>query len=191
MIDLSLPSDSFVKYHFSQNSHPKGKKSISYIFMDNLNYLPSLYNIGKLRTITYDNIQKTILCGSIYLGYNLYVCLDCTNQSFIPHRCHSKFCTTCGYNETKIRATKIYSMALDAHQRHIVFTIPENLRRYFFVDRKLLHLLFIAARNALACLFNNQKFKKLRRKHKINTSNISKTNMPIRMIAKRLSLVLF
>lgn len=79
------------------------------------------------------------------------------------------FSTTCGSKESKIRATGISSMALDAHHRHIVFTIPEILRRYFIVDRKLLNLLFIATRNALACLFNNQKFKKLKRKNRKKT----------------------
>ena len=37
----------------------------SYIFNDNINYIRSLYNRGKIRNVTYDTIQKTVLCGSI------------------------------------------------------------------------------------------------------------------------------
>lgn len=165
MIDICNYSYTSSSFNFAQNIKLKGKESIPYIFNDNLNYLRSLYNSGKLRNVTYDNIQKTILCGSVYLGYDLYVCPDCGKESIIPHRCHSKFCTTCGSKETKLRAARISSMALDAHHRHIVFTIPKELRRYFIADRNLLNLLFIAARNTLACLFNDAKFRKTKRKY--------------------------
>lgn len=57
-------------------------------------------------------------------------------------------------------------MALDAHHRHIVFTIPKQLRRYFIADRSLLNLLFIAARNTLACVFNDDKYRKNKNKNK-------------------------
>lgn len=57
-------------------------------------------------------------------------------------------------------------MALDAHHRHIVFTIPWELRDFFIKDRNLMNLLFIAARNTLACLFNDDKFRKNKRKNK-------------------------
>jgi hypothetical protein len=165
MIDIYNYSNTSSSYNFIQNLKPRTKESIPYIFFDNLNYLRSLYNSGKLRNVTYDNIQKTILCGSVYLGYDLYVCPVCSQESIIPHRCHSKFCTTCGSKETKQRAARISSMALDAHHRHIVFTIPKELRRYFIADRNLLNLLFIAARNTLACLFNDAMFRKTKKKY--------------------------
>ena len=99
--------------------------------------------------------KKTILCGSIYLGYDLFVCPHCGNESIDPHKCHSKLCTSCGTKETKLRAAHISSITLDAKHRHIVFTIPKHLRGYFTKDRSLLNLLFIAAINTLACIFND------------------------------------
>lgn len=166
MIDTSDYSNSMALFNFTEHCHIKGKESIPYILNDNLNYLRSLFNRKKLRPVTYDNIQKTILCGSVYLGYDFYVCPDCGKESIIPHRCHSKFCTSCGARETKERAAFVSSMALDAHHRHIIFTIPKELRRYFAVDRRLLDLLFIAARNTLACVFNDEKYRKNKRKNK-------------------------
>ena len=108
--------------------------------------------------------KKTILCGSIYLGYDLFVCPHCGNESIIPHKCHSKLCTSCGTKETKLRAAHISSIALDAKHRHIVFTIPKHLIDYFTKDRSLLNLLFIAAINTFACVFNDAKYRKLKKK---------------------------
>ena len=31
------------------------------------------------------NIQKTILCSSIYLGYYLFVCPHCDKETIVPH----------------------------------------------------------------------------------------------------------
>ena len=108
----------------------KVKNLFSYIFNDNINYIRSLYNRDKIRNVTYDNIQKTILCSSIYLGYNLFVCPHCDKETIVPHKCHSKLCTSCGTKEAKIRAAHISSITLDAKHRHIVFTIPDLLREY-------------------------------------------------------------
>lgn len=58
MIDIYNYSNTSSSYNFIQNLKPRTKESISYIFFDNLNYLRSLYNSGKLRNVTYDNIQK-------------------------------------------------------------------------------------------------------------------------------------
>jgi hypothetical protein len=63
-----------------------------------------------------------------------------------------------------LRAAHISSIALDAKHRHIVFTIPKHLRGYFIKDRSLLNLLFIAARNTLACVFNDAKYRKIKMK---------------------------
>ena len=83
-----------------------------------------------------------------------------TNLS--PHKCHSKLCTSCGTKEAKLRVAHVFSIALDAKHRHIVFTIPKHLRGYFIKDRSLLNLLFIAARNTFACVFNDAKYRKIK-----------------------------
>ncbi|MCQ4768840.1 IS91 family transposase, partial [Faecalibacillus intestinalis] len=73
MIDDTNYADCLALYNFNRVDKIKGKKSFPYIFNDNINYIRSLYNRGKIRNITYDTIQKTILCGFIYLGYDLFV----------------------------------------------------------------------------------------------------------------------
>ena len=164
MIDDTNYADCLALYNFNHVDKINGKKSFSYIFNDNINYIRSLYNRGKIRNITYDTIQKTILCDFIYLGYDLFVCPHCGNESIVPHKCHFKLCTSCGTKEAKLRAAHISSIALDARHRHIVFTIPKHLRGYFIKDRSLLNLFFIAARNTLACVFNDAKYRKIKKK---------------------------
>ena len=120
------------------------------------------------------NAENILLIGSIYLGYDLFVCPHCGNESIVPHKCHSKLCTSCGSKEAKLRAVHIFSIALDAKHRHIVFTIPKHLRSYFIKDRSLLNLLFIGDRNTLACVFNDAKYRKIKKKKLF----IKKANAP-------------
>lgn len=166
MLDLGVPIDSLPLFNYSQKCKKNHKESFPFIFNDNLDYLRHLYNIGKLRGVSYDHIQKTILCGFLFLGWDYYECPICHNETIIPHSCHSRFCTKCGVKNTKQRSAYVSSMALDDHHRHIVFTIPWELRNFFIKDRNLMNLLFIAARNTLACLFNDDKFRKNKRKNK-------------------------
>lgn len=173
MIDLAVPIDILPLYNCTQNVKLKTKESFAFIFQDNFDYITHLYNIGRMRNITFDNIQKTILCGSIYLGWDYYECPICHAETIIPHSCHSRFCTRCGVKETKQRAAYVSSMALDAPHRHIVFTIPWELRDYLIKHRELLDFLFVAARNTLACLFNDEKFRKSKRKHNKEKHKIS------------------
>ena len=44
------------------------------------------------------------------LGYDLFVCPHCGNESIVPHKCHSKLCTSCGTKEAKLRAAHIASI---------------------------------------------------------------------------------
>lgn len=84
MIDLGTPADSLPLFNFCENVYLKHKQSFAYIFNDNLDYLRHLFNIGRMRPVTYDHIQKTILCGSIYLGWDFYECPVCHAETIIP-----------------------------------------------------------------------------------------------------------
>ena len=85
MIDDTNYADCLALYNFDHVEKIKGKESFSYIFSDNINYIRSLYNRGKIRNVTYDNIQKTILCSSIYLGYYLFFFFLCDKETIVPH----------------------------------------------------------------------------------------------------------
>ena len=160
MTDDTNYADCLALYNFNHVDKINGKKSFSYIFNDNINYIRSLYNRGKIRNITYDTIQKTILCGFIYLGYDLFVCPHCgKNLSFLTNVTPSSVLLVVPKRLNCV--LHIFPLSLSIH-RHIVFTIPKHLRGYFIKDRSLLNLSFIAARNTLACVFNDAKYRKIK-----------------------------
>ena len=43
-----------------------------------------------------ENIDKMINCGDPSYGGAMYGCIHCGNLKFVPFRCHSRFCPTCG-----------------------------------------------------------------------------------------------
>lgn len=74
MIDDTNYADCLALYNFDHVEKIKGKESLSYIFNDNINYIRSLYNRGKIRNVTYDNIQKNDSL-QFYLSWLLSFCL--------------------------------------------------------------------------------------------------------------------
>ena len=74
MINLAVPVDTLPLYNCTQNIKLKTIETFSYIFNDNIDFLTHLYNIGKMHSITSDNIHKTIVRSSIYLGWDYYEC---------------------------------------------------------------------------------------------------------------------
>lgn len=106
---------------------------------------------------------------------------QCDNFNIIPRHCHSRFCNSCGVKYAKQLAIKATTFCLDTTHRHIVFTIPEELRNWFRQDRTRLDLLFVASRNTMSSIFN----KNLARKSRLN--KIKNTHyLYIKIILKRL-----
>ena len=152
---------------------------IKNIFFDNIDYLRKLDASGKARPCILDNVERSLLCHTCYLGFDQFECPDCDNWNIIPHSCHSRFCNACGVKYAKQFAAKTTSFCLDCPHRHIVFTIPEELRNWFRQDRTRLNLLFVAARNTICILVNKSLSNKLRLKLLKNTHYIFK-DIPIR-----------
>ena len=85
----------------------------------------------KPRPVVMENIEKVINYGEPSYGGAIYGCPHCGNLTFVPFRCHSKFCPTCGakYSDDRSTATS-FKLILCTH-RHLVYTIDESLRRFF------------------------------------------------------------
>ena len=84
------------------------------------------------------------------------------------------FCNACGVKYAKQLAAKATSFCLDCPHRHIVFTIPEELRNWFRQDRTRLNLLFVASRNTISILTNKSLADKLKKKKLSDTHYIFK-----------------
>lgn len=107
------------------------------------------------RPVVMENIEKMIHCGDPSYGGAMYGCPHCGNLKFVPFRCHSKFCPTCGNKYCTDRSTKMSFKLLHGPHRHLVFTIDEKLRPFFLEDRSLLDCLFHAVRSVIMELFHN------------------------------------
>lgn len=111
------------------------------------------------RDVVMESIDKMINCGDPSFGGAMYGCTHCGTLKFVPFRCHSKFCPSCGSKYCNDRATSMSFKLIQCHHRHCVFTIDEQLRQYFLEDRSLLNCLFSAVRSVVLNMF-----------HKINKS---------------------
>jgi hypothetical protein len=107
-----------------------------------------------------ENIEKMINCGDPSFGGAMYGCPHCGKLKFVPFRCHSRFCPTCGNKYAMERSTSMSFKLVNVQHRHCVFTIDENLRDFFLNDRSLLDCLFHSVNSVVSRMFyklNNSK----------------------------------
>lgn len=79
----------------------------------------------KPRPVVMENIDKVINCGDPSYGGAMYGCPHCGNLKFVPFRCHSKFCPSCGAKYSNDRSTAMSFKLIQCTHRHLVFTIDE------------------------------------------------------------------
>ena len=100
-----------------------------------------------------ENIDKMIHCGDPSFGGAMYGCPHCGNLTFVPFRCHSRFCPTCGNKYAMERTTSMSFKLVNVTHRHCVFTIDKSLREFFLKDRSLLDCLFHSANSVITRMF--------------------------------------
>lgn len=105
------------------------------------------------RDVVMESIDKMINCGDPSFGGAMYGCTHCGNLKFVPFRCHSKFCPSCGTKYCNDRATAMSFKLIKCPHRHCVFTIDEELRHFFLEDRSLLNCLFSSVRSVVLNMF--------------------------------------
>ena len=100
-----------------------------------------------------ENIDTMIHCGDPSFGGAMYGCPHCGNLKFVPFRCHSRFCPTCGNKYAMERTTSMSFKLVNVTHRHCVFTIDKSLREFFLKDRSLLDCLFHSANSVITRMF--------------------------------------
>ena len=123
------------------------------IFKDH--YEEIIYTLYPRKTEV-ENIDKMINCGDPSFGGAMYGCPSCGKLKFVPFRCHSRFCPTCGNKYAMDRTTSMSFKLIDVPHRHCVFTIDEQLRDFFLNDRSLLDCLFHAVNSVVSRMFFKQ-----------------------------------
>ena len=120
------------------------------IFKDH--YEEMLYILHPRQAVI-DNVDKMINCGDPSFGGAMYACSKCGNLKFVPFRCKSRFCPTCGVKYCQDRSNAMAFKLIQCTHRHCVFTIDEELRLFFLEDRSLLDCLFNAVRSVILRMF--------------------------------------
>lgn len=106
------------------------------------------------RQAVIENVDKMVECGNPSFGGAMYGCTKCGTLKFVPFRCHSRFCPTCGTLYSAKRTTAMSFKLVRTTHRHCVFTIPEELRHFFIEDRDLLNCLFSSVRSVILEMFH-------------------------------------
>jgi len=120
------------------------------IFKDH--YEEMLYILHPRKSVI-ENVEKMLNCGDPSFGGAMFGCTKCGNLKFVPFRCHSRFCPTCGTKYSIDRTTSMSFKIIKVQHRHCVFTIAEELRPYFLQNRDLLNCLFSAASSVILRMF--------------------------------------
>jgi hypothetical protein len=121
------------------------------IFNDH--YEEMLYILHPRQSVI-ENVEKMLNCGDPSFGGAMYGCDNCGNLKFVPFRCHSRFCPTCGNKYSIDRTTSMSFKIINVQHRHCVFTIAEELRPFFLQDRNLLNCLFSAVNSVVHHMFH-------------------------------------
>jgi hypothetical protein len=85
----------------------------------------------QLRPIEIEEVDKMLACGDPKAGFVTLLCLNCGAEKRIPFTCKSRLCSRCGKRHTDSWSEQIGSGLYDVVHRHMVFTIPDILWRYF------------------------------------------------------------
>lgn len=129
------------------------------IFKDHWNNFLNEYPNFNIRETIFYNIKRLLKCKTSALGFDVFKCKKCGKEKILFHTCKSRMCSSCGNKYNNERSTSIFSKLFKFRHRHVVWTIPEELRNYFREDRKRLNLLFKASQLTIESWFND-KYKK-------------------------------
>lgn len=107
----------------------------------NAHVFPESYR-DHIRDHIKETVENTIKCGTRDMGFALYECLGCEGNphpKYVYFTCKSRFCHRCGKKYTDDWSDKQQEMIFNVAHRHMVFTIPKELRQFFYEDRKRLN----------------------------------------------------
>lgn len=114
-----------------------------------------------IRHNIFDVLNKVLACNTWALWYATLQCQSCGELKRINFTCWSRFCFSCSKPASDKRTYKLLSrLPQNISYRHIFFTIPEELRKFFAINRSghwskedAINILSTAANEALYTFF--------------------------------------
>ena len=98
-------------------------------------------NGSQVRRSVIFEVNKMINCGNEKKGYTQYKCTKCGETKRVAFTCKSRFCPSCGKVYVDNWIEDFVNRIINTKHKHMVFTIPEDMRDIFLRNRKLLDIL--------------------------------------------------
>ena len=114
-------------------------------------------NIHRMRKVCDEEARKLIRCKDEKYGHVLYECPECGEEKRVAFTCKSRLCTSCGKVKTDDWQNDIKETIYNVKHRHVVFTIPNEIKHLFRQDRKLLKELMDEASKLMLEYFKRQR----------------------------------
>lgn len=102
------------------------------------------------------NANRVHACGNTKYGYIDYVCPSCGELERVALTCKSRLCNKCGKLYAEKWAAKLSNDLLNVPHKHLVFSLPKNLRNLIFSNRDILTELSIAINEIISAIINNE-----------------------------------
>lgn len=132
------------------------KGIIRKIFSDHWGDFVKTIDKSNIRPSIIREVERMLSCGSFNNGYTEYRC-NCGEKKYVAFTCKSRFCPSCGVAYTDRWVENMGEKMFNVSHRHVVFTIPEELRNVFAKDRKLLKVLADTAAHVLRWTISQRK----------------------------------
>lgn len=129
---------------------------IRQIFSDHWDSFVESTGKNKIRPSIIVEVERMLGCGDFSNGYIEYRC-RCGHSKLVAFTCKSRFCPSCGVAYTDRWVDNMREKMFSVAHRHVVFTIPEELRIVFAKNRKLLKVLSDTAAHVIKWSFSNRK----------------------------------
>lgn len=133
------------------------KPSVQLILNDHYEHLFADEDVIRrgVRPEVISNLKRARTCGTSAAGYSTFQCPDCHARHYMYHTCKSRFCSSCGVKYAASRAKNLLNVCLGVKHRHVTFTIPLELRKFFRIHPRHLSLLPQAAADTLKWVIKN------------------------------------
>ena len=124
-----------------------------------LNQLPHWQNL--IPEAAHKVVSKIERCHTSAMGYHAYRCSDasCNHVHIQYHGCRNRHCPHCGSHRAKQWMEERLNELLPVKYFHVVFTLPSELKRLAYINRKeVFKLLFDSAAHCLLTLSKDEKY---------------------------------
>jgi len=120
------------------------KIAIKSVFIANGNWERFKAENPNLPLYVVEEVERMLHCRDLENGFLTYKCPECGASKTILLACKSRICTRCGKTYTDQWADQLVSSLYAVSHRHMVFTIPEELREVLGADHGLLKVVMDA-----------------------------------------------